>query len=252
MGQATVDLPDPMQPAPMTAMSPDDLLAQLAGDEIDRLLAEVESETPPDEQPVRAPIIPLPSFSDPPTPESGAAPAEPAGLSTQAAEVDAAVNAQLDDLFAQLALEGPEIPGALSTADGPAPTVPQLPEMPGDASPAAAVAARDVDSTESEPSAAATDSELAARAAADTDGDTSAAERNALADTQMNEVAAEIQAELIAAPSLPAYLRPLEWLNAPLAAFPDPVRDLVGKIAILTTANAVSILVYVFFFRRHG
>jgi hypothetical protein len=44
MGQAAVDLPDPLEkpkPAPMT--SADDLLAQLAGDEIDRLLADADT-----------------------------------------------------------------------------------------------------------------------------------------------------------------------------------------------------------------
>ena len=45
MGQATVDLPDPLQnTGPAEAKSADDLLAQLAGDEIDRLLAETDDE----------------------------------------------------------------------------------------------------------------------------------------------------------------------------------------------------------------
>jgi hypothetical protein len=44
MGQATVDLPDPLQQTPAGgAKNADDLLAQLAGDEIDRLLAEGEA-----------------------------------------------------------------------------------------------------------------------------------------------------------------------------------------------------------------
>jgi len=49
MGQATVDLPDPLEPAlaPATPAGADDLLAQLAGDEIDRLLAEAEVEQAP-------------------------------------------------------------------------------------------------------------------------------------------------------------------------------------------------------------
>src|SRR5690242_8797016 len=46
MGQATVDLPDPgeMPAAPMS--SADDLLSQMAGEEIDRLLAEADVEKP--------------------------------------------------------------------------------------------------------------------------------------------------------------------------------------------------------------
>jgi hypothetical protein len=50
---------------------------------------------------------------------------------------------------------------------------------------------------------------------------------------------------------LPLYLRPLEWLSAPLDACPENVRDVIGKVAILTTVNAVSVLIYVFLFRRH-
>jgi len=43
MGQAAVDLPDPLEsPPPAAKTSTDDLLSQLAGDEIDRLLAEAE------------------------------------------------------------------------------------------------------------------------------------------------------------------------------------------------------------------
>src|SRR6266566_5715295 len=45
MGQAAVDLPDPLQnQAAVGGPSADDLLAQLAGEEIDRLLAEAEVE----------------------------------------------------------------------------------------------------------------------------------------------------------------------------------------------------------------
>ncbi len=43
MGQALVDLSDPMDAPPPTLTGTDDLLAQLAGEEIDRLLAEVDA-----------------------------------------------------------------------------------------------------------------------------------------------------------------------------------------------------------------
>ena len=55
MGSATVELPDPLQSAgPAEAKSADDLLAQMAGDEIDRLLAESDSEPEPGAAPVTA------------------------------------------------------------------------------------------------------------------------------------------------------------------------------------------------------
>jgi hypothetical protein len=52
MGQATVDLPDPLEkPKAAPTASADDLLAQLAGDEIDRLLAESDSGKAPEAAP---------------------------------------------------------------------------------------------------------------------------------------------------------------------------------------------------------
>ncbi len=48
MGQAVVELPDPLENGDVAnAASADDLLAQLASEEIDRLLAEAESEQSP-------------------------------------------------------------------------------------------------------------------------------------------------------------------------------------------------------------
>jgi len=46
MGKAAIDLPDPLSPpeAAKPLTSTDDLLAQLAGEEIDRLLAEVDEQ----------------------------------------------------------------------------------------------------------------------------------------------------------------------------------------------------------------
>jgi hypothetical protein len=52
-------------------------------------------------------------------------------------------------------------------------------------------------------------------------------------------------------PPLPLVLKPLEWINAPLDAFPNRVREAIGKIAILTMMNAVAVLTYVLIFRRH-
>src|SRR5580700_6990753 len=55
MGQAILDLPDPTQLSginsgplsPEALASADDLLSQLAGDDIDRLLAEADAQRPP-------------------------------------------------------------------------------------------------------------------------------------------------------------------------------------------------------------
>jgi hypothetical protein len=50
---------------------------------------------------------------------------------------------------------------------------------------------------------------------------------------------------------VPSFLLPLVWLSAPLAAAPKWVRDLIGQLAIMTTLNAVAVLIYVFVFRKH-
>jgi len=56
MGQVAIDLPDPLHnPEPAPGPSADDLLAQLAGEEIDRLLAEADVERPT--QPSNSPIL---------------------------------------------------------------------------------------------------------------------------------------------------------------------------------------------------
>jgi hypothetical protein len=47
--------------------------------------------------------------------------------------------------------------------------------------------------------------------------------------------------------SLP--VRVLEWINKPLAAFPEAVRQAIGKVAILTLINAILVLIYVLLVR---
>jgi hypothetical protein len=52
-------------------------------------------------------------------------------------------------------------------------------------------------------------------------------------------------------PSTPFLVRLLEWMNAPLAGVSAGMREVMGKIAIITTLNAIGVVVYVLFFRRH-
>jgi len=219
MGKAALDLPDPLQAAPGEARtSADDLLAQLAGDEIDRLLAEAEAGEP---KAARAPF----HVGPPPNPKDEVeTPAAP----PQAPVVDAPPVA-----------ESPAV-----EAEPPPPTIDDAAEM--DALFSAAVA-------KDEAAAAA----AVAQGVAEADAETSAAERAGLATPA--GVASPAAAPKSAGPlssdeyddaPLPFYLRPLEWLNAPLAILPQPVRDVVGKIAIVTLLNAAAILAYVLVVRR--
>src|SRR5690348_14324779 len=87
MGQATVDLPDPLDAPPPSSLSgTDDLLAQLAGDEIDRLLAEADLE----HKSLTAPALASPNPAPAPASETRApaptvAPATPAPANAPAA-----------------------------------------------------------------------------------------------------------------------------------------------------------------------
>jgi hypothetical protein len=181
MGKSTVDLPDPLQqPAPEPlAQAPggvDDLLAQMAGEEIDRLLA--ESELPQDRATPAQPAAGLATAPAPaPTPISS--PPAPPAVHASAADLDAAMTTE-----ERAALEMPQ-------------------ELPAEEPPAADPFHVD----------------------------------------EPDETVAEVG-------GLPLYLKPLEWLNAPLESLPEGARDAVGKIALLTFFNAAAVLIYVFVARK--
>jgi hypothetical protein len=219
MGQAALDLPDPLEQPPATAAGTDDLLAQLAGEEIDRLLAESESDNPP------------PTQQNPPAAQELLLPTVAGDSATQSKpEVSSA--AQLEGYLEELAT-------ASATSPHEVDPVTRLAE------PAAPVAP-------SKPSAA--------TATPLDDDETLAAERGALntVEPDLAPVEAALAAGLSTETTIRSeakvafYLRLLGWLNAPLDSCSDTTRDLIGKIAILTAVNALSVLVYLLFFRRHG
>ena len=193
MGKAALDLPDPLQSPPEGAKaSTDELLAQLAGDEIDRLLAEAEAVEP---RASRAPFHVAPPTSPESSTEPEPPPAAPAPElpdSPTSAELDVA--AEMDALFT-------------------------------------AATAKDQAAAEAEMSAAERDGLKTPAGVAES-------------------VAAPAPAADVDDAPLPLYLRPLEWLSAPLMILPESVRDIVGKIAIVTLLNAAVILAYVLIVRR--
>ena len=212
MGQATV-LPDPLDEAATTATtsiaSADDLLSQLAGEEIDRLLAESEAERAAVEQP--APPAPAPALALP-----------------VVERVEA--NGPADDAIA----------ATLAAAPAPLPApVPEPVVAPAEtAVPALEVLAppAPIVRPETEP---------------DT---TAAAERAALTIDPLVSVRLPDEAHAATceeSDALPILLRPLVWLSAPLEACPESLREVVGKVAIVTLVNAVAVLAYVLLFRKH-
>lgn len=128
MGQAVVDLPDPLDAPPPTSLSgTDDLLAQLAGDEIDRLLAEADADQAPAPPPPPAPPpAPAPPLAAAP-PLTAAPPQEPRPAAPQAsAPIPSAV-------AARLRTDAPTVAGAPSYPNpGSVAPVPAGPQAPAD------------------------------------------------------------------------------------------------------------------------
>jgi hypothetical protein len=195
MGQAAVDLPDPLAKAPAPATSADDLLSQLAGEEIDRLLADSEQSVPADS----ADAVKVFGADGEMKQASLPAEAPPAKLDQQA------IDQVLD----------PHVAPQLAPAKQVAVTASTIVET--GTSPAERSALEGV--TEA----------LDAKAAGESKPD----------------------AKIIATEStdLPVILKPLKVISLPLSLFPAGVRDLVGKIAILTLFNAIAVLIYVLMFR---
>ena len=261
MGQATLDLPDPLEPAaaPASHEGADDLLAQLAGDEIDRLLAEAEvdegrTEPAAGATPARAPavdasfdaalmgaaaspsqnpIIPVPQA--PPQaqtlPVVSMAPAPPAPPPT--------LTQQMQQVFAGITpvIEPP--PGVLDT---PATKVVDAKVI--DTQIASDVPARLITGDEN----------FTPVVVAPVDGGTSLAERDGLRAGEIEALTADPLGELDEPEPearVPLVLKPLVWINAPFAAVPEGASEALGKVAIVTLVNAIGVLAYVLIFRKH-
>lgn len=264
MGQAALDLPDSLEPPPATAASTDDLLAQLASEEIDRLLAEADGDgssslkSSNGASPLKLvePIDSLPiSFEDREADAPLKAPSAVvhAPASDPGAELDPDVSTQINDLFVQFSQD--------SASPAAAPPAPLAPQADVARPPTLEPAIERRNSSRSPAVESRQTSGAVARAVPaapledrQNDDQTSAAERGALDTSGAAVAAGEIDAALGVInrdAGHPFYLRPLELLSSPLNACSQDVRDIIGKIAILTAVNAVSILLYVLFFRRH-
>jgi hypothetical protein len=282
MGKS-IDLPDPLESASSQPLgNADDLLAQLAGEEVDRLLAEADEEGKRHAKPGEAR-----RSADAPHADLSAAVTGPPPAA-------AAIQDQLDALFTEITAEQPSpepapaqepsSPSAAPRAFSEPSVAPIAPEpftgmrskLPDDINADEVMAAilGDPPSTPRTPAAPTIDpapapatspgatptSALAtlAPAAKSTELATSAAERHALTHHDpADELPGPGELEALAGPihadddgPLPVYLKPLEWMNAPLEMLPTTARDVLGQLAILTLVNAIAVLIYVFVFRR--
>jgi hypothetical protein len=226
MGQAAVDLPDPLEPtetsddanassttavaapAPAPVEGADDLLAQLAGEEIDRLLAEADVE-------------PAPPKRDASEPDQAIPPAK--AVATPPADLGAVLD------------------NASKTAAEPVET----------SAPAGAVEADNLSVAERELDALLSDTPAAPAVApvAPKEEQTTAVESAALLGSTASAAPGGRQTDDDGAE--PFLVRVLEWMNAPFAALSDRARDTIGMLAVLTFFNALAVLLYVLMFRRH-
>lgn len=262
MGKS-IDLPDPLEASSNTPLgNADDLLAQLAGEEVDRLLAEADSDVA-----ARGKADAAPGGAGPAEAAITIAPQRPGepwrDVTPQSLAQEAPIEAQLDELFSEI--------------DRPAPPEKPAPAADEASSSVARIQAGDDDDDDDDVKAdavmAAAADDLpagvtlapvahppieAAIVATTTELATTAAERQALAAPDpADELPGPGEIEALVAPAeaddepLPVYLKPLAWLNAPLDVLPQGLRDVVGQIAILTFVNAIAVLIYVFVFRKH-
>lgn len=234
MGQATADLPTSPEQSPAPLNSADDLLSQLAGAEIDRMLAEAEPESVTESDPELDAAFEEAAANAPTTEaeidelmktaaaeEQAAAAPVPAAAPEPAPSADAYA-AEVDALFAEL-----------------------------NASPATVVepAAEEVVQKEA-PAPSPVPSMAPVQAEAHPEQQTSAAEKTALA-APPPEAEDESIYPLKRPQEKPSLLvKSLELLNFPFAACSDSLRETLGKIAILTTMNSLAVLLYLFLFKK--
>jgi hypothetical protein len=60
-----------------------------------------------------------------------------------------------------------------------------------------------------------------------------------------------VEAQAAENASEPILVRVLAWINSPLDGLSNSVRAAIGKVALVTTVNAVGVFLYVLLFRRH-
>lgn len=307
MGKS-LDLPDPLESSVSQPLgNADDLLAQLAGEEVDRLLAEADAEG---QQPPRPgegrrttdSVGDVSDSSDRAAPAPAPAPAPEAAIQNQLDALFTEINADQPSpepgaadasapgpdasSAAPIESETPNAPGAEIAPAAPAPMAPApvAPIAPAPFSPVTSQLPDDIDASEVmaailgdaglsgsatanlppiEPRSLATTSRPPADDVASgivparrPEFQTSAAERQGLSTlASVDALPSASELEILSAPveddaPLPAYLKPLEWINAPLDLLPTPARDVLGQIAILTLVNAIAVLIYVFAFRN--
>lgn len=276
MGQADTSLPDPLTNPQPSPAGTDDLLSQLAGDEIDRLLAEAEVAPPAraNELDSELAAAPIPRAN---TPYAGDAALE--ALNAVQKEADAIAQDVRD-----LASASPDDDNLSKGQPSTATPVEEAATEPIEPVQATSSSAEKLQTTAAPASSADPSGEKKDSIASELDSlfaelttspasppaevqsspdvvtpepemASGEAERSALRESEpeLAELAQNIAAKLVILPEaepLPLYLRPIAWLSAPLDGASDKIRDALGKVAIVTLVNAAALILYVLIFRK--
>lgn len=287
MGKAAVDLPDPLENSQQDvggSADADDLLSQMADDEIQRLLAEAEVQrvgsepaAVPDPAPPPPMEVPEPAAVATAAPEPAAAPAvvateaPPDTVPTAAQtleQIDEATARQLDSLFDEL--QAAEAAAPVEVADRPVSTEPP-PAPPAEPEVNDPEVSRQLDDLFSQLTASNDKPQEPAAPPAPEPAPLAQQPAPAAAPaTVAEELEEQVSAQVLAASKLlagpmpeetqaqPAASAPsrfawlvhvLEVLSSPLNHLPDTFRETLGKVAIVTLINAVAILLYILLFR---
>lgn len=229
MAQATAEPSQKNEKAAAPA-STDELLSQLAGNEIDRLLAEADAKPAPAEL-SRTNMDVAPPPAAPP-------PAEEASLSRQ-----------IDEIFVELEKgQSKEAPARAEPLAQGAERAALLEAAGFDAPGAAAAAPGDSQDPVHDAQPQGDERSELLRAAGFQSADQLA---DAVDSQSLASGGADSLQDLEECESLPIYLKPLAWINAPLVKVSPSTRQVMGKLGILTMVNALAVLAYVVFFRKH-
>jgi hypothetical protein len=283
MARTAVELPDPLENAGAggaVVNSADDLLAQLAGDEVDRLMSEVDA-TPPDPAHADRARDAAPGASADagewdaldspetghflrdldereaaaqPTPAPEASPDDDNDEAAAATPMDSRTAQEMiarraDTLVARARREASEAEAAeaadLSVA--PTPTGSTAPPPVPASAPDALAAEMEAD----EAAHAAALRRMSAPGAAAAEPAVAAPAVPTIDESAIDFSPALDGDPEDAPPRVPFLVRALELLNAPLAGLSAGVREAMGKVALITAVNAIAVFVYVLVFRKH-
>ncbi len=274
----TKDLPDPLDvaigPAETVPVGDADVLvAQLAGDAIDKLIADAENGIVPDRKspepidepkpnleadPTELPPMPKPpaATEDDPLRTGMSLPQESSGgLTSDAsddenAEVQSALDSIFDSLnqkpaedarYADANLNADRDTDPMTGVPGEKPEADHAQSLPRDVPPNIA---------NDDGHGGAASAELPEEPEIEHTFDDAPAQSDVQSDAQSDVRALLADAVKTAPRGPPAIVvLPLRLLNAPFAYVSDPARDIVGQIAIVTLVNALAVILYVLLFR---